>query len=93
MGPSPPTINYKIASRSRQCSNLGSVGNPMCSNTWHRSLRNSRGVYLARVSDSCHNRCTEINKIYNLIPLTAVVKLLQYSGSRVEHKDEFSSSK
>ena len=33
-----------------------------------------------------------INNIYILNP-TAVAKLLQYSGSRVEHKDEFSSYK
>ena len=33
-----------------------------------------------------------INNIYILNP-TAVAKLLQYSGSRVEHRDEFSSYK
>ena len=33
-----------------------------------------------------------INKIYILNP-TAVAKLLQYSGSRVEHRDGFSSYK
>ena len=41
------------------------------------------------VIDSCHSKCTGINKIYILNP-TVVAKLLQYSGSRVEHKDEFS---
>ena len=35
-----------------------------------------------------------INNIYKpKFPPTAVAKLLQYSGSRVEHKDEFSSDK
>ena len=29
----------------------------------------------------------------NLIPPTAVAWLLQYSGARVEHRDEFSSHK
>ena len=43
-------------------------------------------------SDSCHSRCIEINKIYILNP-TAVAKLLQYSGSKVEHRDGFSSYK
>ena len=48
--------------------------------------------FLVRMLDSCRSRCTEINNIYNLKP-TAVVELLQYSGSRVEHRDEFSSHK
>ena len=43
-------------------------------------------------SDSCHSRCIGINKIYILNP-TVVVKLLQYSDSRVEHRDRFSSYK
>ena len=42
--------------------------------------------------DSCQSRCIGINKIYILNP-TTVVKLLQYSGSRVEHRDEFSLHK
>ena len=45
------------------------------------------------LSDSCHSRCCGINKIYNLNSPTAVAKLLQYSGSRVEHRDGFSSHK
>ena len=32
-------------------------------------------------------------KFINLIPPTVVAWLLQYSGSRVEHRDEFSSHK
>ena len=51
------------------------------------------------IGDSCHNRCTRatigvlgINKIYILNPTTEV-KLLQYSGSRVEHRDVSSSYK
>ena len=43
-------------------------------------------------ADSCHSMCIGINKIYILNP-TAVVKLLQYNGSRVEHRDGFSSYK
>ena len=43
-------------------------------------------------ADSCHSRCIGINKIYILNP-TAVAELLQNSGSRVEHRDEFSSYK
>ena len=31
--------------------------------------------------------------LYPKIPPTTVAELLQYSGSRVEHKDEFSSYK
>ena len=42
--------------------------------------------------DSCHSRCIGINKIYILNP-TAVAKLLQYSGFRVEHGDGFFSYK
>ena len=37
----------RMASRSRWHSSLGSSGNPMCSNTWKRSLGNRRGVDLA----------------------------------------------
>ena len=37
-------------------------------------------------------RCIGIKKIYILNP-TAVAELLQYSGSRVEHRDGFSSHK
>ena len=43
-------------------------------------------------ADSRHSRCIGINKIYILNP-TAVAELLQYSGSRVEHGDGFSSYK
>ena len=35
----------------------------------------------------------ESTKFINLIPPTAVALLLQYSGSRVEHMDGFSSHK
>ena len=35
----------------------------------------------------------ESTKFINLIPLTSVALLLQYSGSKVEHKDGFSSHK
>ena len=51
-----------------------------------RQLRVAEGI------DSCHGRCIGINKIYILNP-TTVVKLLQYSGSRVEQRDGFSSYK
>ena len=44
------------------------------------------------VPDSYHSRCIRINKIY-ILNHTAVAELLQYSGSRVEHMDEFSSHK
>ena len=40
------------------------------------------------VLDSCQSRCIGINKIYILNP-TVVAKLLQYRGSRVEHRDGF----
>ena len=55
----------------------------------------SRGcVYALEILDSCNSRCIGINKIYILSSApTAVAKLLQYSGSRVEHRDEFSSYK
>ena len=43
--------------------------------------------------DSCTVGYAGINKMYNLIPTTAVALLLQYSGSRVEHRYEFSSHK
>ena len=42
--------------------------------------------------DSCHSRCIGINKIY-VLNSTAVAKLLQYSSSRVEHRDGFSLHK
>ena len=44
--------------------------------------------------DSCHSRVIRNQQyLYPIFPPTAVVKLLQYSGSRVEHKDGFSSYK
>ena len=43
--------------------------------------------------DSWHKGYPESTKFINLIPLTAVALLLQYSGSRVEHRDGFSSHK
>ena len=39
----------KMASQSRWCSNRGSTGKPICSNTWHSSLGNRRGMDSARV--------------------------------------------
>ena len=42
--------------------------------------------------DLCHSRGAGMNNIYKpKFPPTAVAKLLQYSGSRIEHRDEFSS--
>ena len=43
------------------------------------------------ITNLCVVGYAEINKIYNLISPTAVAWLLQYSGSRVEHKDGFST--
>ena len=44
--------------------------------------------------DSCHNRVIRNQQyLYPKFPPTTVVKLLQYSGSRVEHRDGFSSYK
>ena len=40
--------------------------------------------------DSWAQRMVRINKIYNLFLPTDVAWLLQYSGSRVEHRDGFS---
>ena len=42
--------------------------------------------------DSCHSRVPDQQYLYLFTP-TAVAKLLQYSGSRVEHRDGFSSYK
>ena len=44
-------------------------------------------------SDSCHCRCSKINKIYILNSSYCVAKLLQYSGSRFELRDGFSLRK
>ena len=44
--------------------------------------------------DSCHSRVIRNQQyLYPKFPPTAVVKLLQYSGSRVELRDGFSSYK
>ena len=59
------------------------------SDSWHKT---------SHVSSVCkrewvilmQSRCIGINKIYIQNP-TAVAELLQYSGSRVEHEDGFSS--
>ena len=40
------------------------------------------------MSDLCQSRCFGINKIY-ILNSTVVAKLLQYNGSRVEHRDGF----
>ena len=61
----------------------------------------SRGVWQPRKwkkmrenGDSCHSRVIWNQQyLYPKFPPTAVVKLLQYSGSRVEHRDGFSSYK
>ena len=45
------------------------------------------------IIDSCHRRYAEPTKFMTKFPPTVVVKLLQYSGSRVEHRDGFSSYK
>ena len=43
---------------------------------------------------SCHSRVIRNQQyLYPKFPPTAVVKLLQYNGSRVEHGDGFSSYK
>ena len=45
-------------------------------------------------NDSCHGRVIQNQQyFYPKFPPTAIVKLLQYSGSRVEHRDGFSSYK
>ena len=45
-----------------------------------------------REPDSCHSRMIRNQQyLYPKFPPTVVVKLLQYSGSRVELKDGFSS--
>ena len=51
-----------------------------------------KGTKLSFLVDSCHSSCIGINTIC-ILNSTAVAKLLQYSGSRVEHKDGFSSYK
>ena len=38
-----------MASQCWRCSNRGSAGKPICSNTWHSNLRNRRGNDSARV--------------------------------------------
>ena len=40
-----------------------------------------------------HGGGPKSTKFINLIPPTIVAWLLQYSGSKVEHRDEFSSHK
>ena len=43
---------------------------------------------------SCHSRVIRNQQyLYPKFPPTAVAKLLQYSGSKVEHRDRFSSYK
>ena len=59
---------------------------------FHYNQAMTRNAGNDQLFDSCHGRCIRINKIYILNP-TVVVKLLQYSGSRVEHMDGFSSYK
>ena len=46
------------------------------------------------VANSCHSRVIQNQQyLYPKFPLTVVVKLLRYSGSRVELRDGFSSHK
>ena len=46
-----------------------------------------RGVILLKIQVGVWNQ----QNLYPRIPTTDVAKLLQYSGSRVEHRDGFSS--
>ena len=49
-------------------------------------------LLLILLGDSCHIRVIQNQQyLYSKFPPTAVVKLLQYSGSRVELRDGFSS--
>ena len=51
-------------------------------------------IYSNCVSHSCHSRVIRNQQyLYPKFPPTAVVKLLQYSGSRDEHRDGFTSYK
>ena len=53
-----------------------------------------RACVLDHKGDSCHSRVIRNQQyLYPKFPPTAVVKLLQYSGSRVKHRDGFSSYK
>ena len=46
------------------------------------------------LGDSCHSEVIRNHQyFYSKFPPTAVVKLLQYNGSRVELRDGFSSYK
>ena len=52
------------------------------------------GALVIGSSDSCHSRVIRSQQnLYPKFPPTIVVKLLQYSGSRVELRDGFSSYK
>ena len=53
-----------------------------------------RDISKSVVCDSCHSRVIRNQQyLYPKFPPTAVAKLLQYSGSRVEHRDGLSSCK
>ena len=66
----------------------------------HEFFKNPFCKMTSLITNAC-SRCLiratvgvpESTKFIILIPPTAVAKLLQYSGSRVEHGDEFSSYK
>ena len=66
----------------------------------HMILSNREGILLPPIffvtflTDSCHSRVIQNQQyLYPKFPPTIVVKLLQYSGSRVELRDGFSSYK
>ena len=62
--------------------------------SWNDLSNKFLARFFPSANDSCHSRVIQNQQnLYPKFPPIAIVKLLQYSGSRVEHRDGFSSYK
>ena len=76
-----------MASQSWWRSNRGSTGKPKCSNTWHSSLRNIRGMDSARVRFLRWNLFSKWNKevMKSSARLNKKPSDMQYKALRIAH--------
>ena len=76
-----------MASQCWRRSNRGLVGKPICSNTWHSSLRNRRGNDSARVKFLRLTLSSKWNKdvMKSLAGLNQKPLYMRYRASRIAH--------
>ena len=76
-----------MALQSRRRSNRGSTGKPICSNTWHSSLGNRRGMDSARVRFLWWTLSSKWNKevMKSSVGLNQKPSDMRYRASRIAH--------